>query len=332
VFLNIKRLFWPSLVWIFLFQPVTFAQTEESIVLQDTISLPNVEGRLDHMSLDSKTNRLFLAALGNNSLEVIDLNLKKHIQSIKGFNEPQGVLFIPEFKKVYVTNGGNNEISILNSETLHIQNRISVEEDGDNIRYDSADKRVYVGSGEALFIIDASTDEVIEKVELDGHPESFQVEEKGSRVFVNVPSTHKVIVIDKYKQKITEEWPIKESCSNFPMALDEQGQRLFIGCRNPAKLIVFDIHSALKVIALDMADDSDDLFYYSASQNLYASCGKGIINVFHRGKDDVYESLGEKFSANGARTALLDSDSELYFLAVPHRGNQKAEIQIYRLK
>ncbi len=299
--------------------------------LQNVIPLYNVEGRLDHLSFDSKNNRLLLASFGNNSLEVIDLNLNKQIQTIRGFKEPQGVAFVPEFKKVYVTNGENGEVSILDYDSFNTLGHIKLGEDADNIHYNSEDKKVYVGCGESIFAIDAQTDKIVGQVNLNGHPESFQLEEKGSKIFVNVPGIQKIVVIDKDKQQIVDQWPFREECRNFPMAIDESHQRLFVGCRNPGKLVIFDIKTGQEIAALDLDDDSDDLFYDSISQNIYASCGEGAIDVYKQGKGNDYRFLAKLPTAFGARTSLLNLDSQKFFLAVPLSGKQQAEIRIYKV-
>lgn len=313
----------------FLFIQLSIANKEESMVLQNTIPLPNVEGRLDHLSLDPNTNRLFLTALGNNTLEVIDLDSKKRIQTVQGFSEPQGIAAVREFKKVYVTNGGSNEVNILDSETLKILGSIKLEEDVDNIRYDPIDKRIYVGSGEALFIIDTLSDKTIAQIRLKGHPEAFQLEKKGLRIFVNVPDVQKIQIIDRNKQKVVDEWPLTQGCSNFPMALDEINGRLFVGCRQIAKLLVLNSTTGQEIAQLNMGNDADDIFYDPISKNIYISAGEGAIDIYKQEDGDHYQFSNTIHTALGARTSLLDIDSHRFFLAVPHQSGQQAEIRIY---
>src|SRR6185437_7681170 len=70
-----------------------------------TIPLPDVQGRIDHMSIDVKNQRFFMAALGNDTIEVIDLKAGKRIHTITGLHEPQGVLYLPDVNRLYVANG-----------------------------------------------------------------------------------------------------------------------------------------------------------------------------------------------------------------------------------
>ena len=157
--------------------------------LVQTIPLPNVEGRIDHIAVDLKGERLFVAALGNNTIEVLDLRAGKRIQSITGLHEPQGVGFISEFKKIYVANAKSGACDVFDASSFKVIKSVKFSDDADNIRYDAAVRRVYVGYGSgALGIIDAATGDKLGEIKLEGHPESFQLERSGSRIFVNIPN------------------------------------------------------------------------------------------------------------------------------------------------
>src|SRR5690242_15546130 len=78
--------------------------SETYLQLEKTISMPRVEGRIDHLSIDVQNQRLFVAALGNDSVEVIDLKSGNLARSIPGLHEPQGVLYVPEVNRLYVAN------------------------------------------------------------------------------------------------------------------------------------------------------------------------------------------------------------------------------------
>ena len=112
-------------------------------------------------------------------------------------------------------------------------------DDADNVRYDSETRHIYVGYGDgALASIEAASGAILGQVRLAGHPESFQLERTGRRAFVNVPSAHQLVVIDRVAMKVIATWPVTTARANYPLALDEPGQRLFVGCRHPAKVLV----------------------------------------------------------------------------------------------
>src|SRR5215467_12830513 len=323
-----------KLLWnIFLLGLTLFAarvQAEESAALRSvqTIPLPSVEGRIDHMAVDIKGQRLFIAALENNTVEVLDLRVGRHIRSITGLHEPQGVSFIPEFNKIFVANAKNGACDVFDGSSFQLIKSINFSEDADNIRYDATTRRVYVGGG-GLGIIDAATGDQLGDIRLEGHPESFQLEKSGTRIFVNIPTAQKIVVVDRDKRATTTSWPTAGATANFPMAFDETHHRLFVGFRKPARLIVFDTESGKVVANLESPGDADDIFYDSARQRIYISGGDGFVAIIQQQDADHYKTLAKIPTASGARTSLFVPELSRLYLAVPHRGAQRAEIRVY---
>ncbi len=309
------------------------AQGTASLRLVRTISLPNVEGRIDHMAIDLKIQHLFVVALGNNSLEVLDLQAGKQIHGIGGLKEPQGILYIPELNRILVANGGDGSCNIFDGTSFHMVDSLKFPNDADNVRYDRVNTHVYVGYGNgALGVIDANNWKRIGNVQLAGHPESFQLEEAGPRIFVNVPTANHIAVVDRSKLTVIATWPLVGVEANFPTALDEANHRLFVGCRQPPKIIVFDTESGKEVTRFDIAKDVDDIFYDSARKRLYASCGEGFLNVFQQNDAYHYAALVRIPTAAGARTSLFVPEQGRLYLAVPHRKEQQAEIRVYAVE
>src|ERR687885_226689 len=299
-----------------------------------SIQLPNVEGRIDHMAIDYQGGRLFVAALGNNTLEIIDLTASKVIDEIKDLKEPQGVAYVPEGNKLLVTNGQGNTLDIYDAQSLRLLNQVTLGEDTDNVRYDASSVYAYVGYGtgndSALGVVDVSKGAKVADIKLSGHPESFQLEESGQRIFVNVPTADHIAVVDRDKGSVIETWPLSEVRENFPMALDEADHRLFVGTRSPAKLLIFDTQTGKQVTSLDSSGDADDIFYDAKNKRIYVSGGEGAISVFEQINPDNYKLLGKVDTAQGARTSLFVNDSGTLYVAVPHRGSQQAQIRAFQ--
>lgn len=301
-----------------------------SLVPLQSIALPAVEGRIDHMSVDAKTGRLFVAALGNNSVEVIDVKAGRPIRSLGGFSEPQGVLFVPEFGRLFVANAGDGSVRVLDGTSFAEVGRVKFDDDADNLRYDAREKQIYVGYGSgALGIIDGASNAVVGTVAFDAHPESFQLEQTGSRVFVNLPGAHTVAVVDRTSQRVVGSWSLGLVAANFPMALDEANHRAFIGCRAPARLLVFDTQTDHQIAKLDLHGDCDDLLYDDERHQVYASCGEGYIDVFEAKGDGTYTRREAVKTRPRARTCYL-SDDKLY-LAAPKTSGSPATIEVYEL-
>lgn len=308
----------------------TSAQGKAPLRLVQNIALPNVQGRIDHLAVDLQRDRLFLAALGNNTLEVIDLKAGKVIRSVKGLREPQGVAFIPEVSAVYVANGGDGHCDAFAADSLMPLRTIKFSGDADNLRYDAATKLVYAGYGDgAIGIIEALTGKVIGDIKLPVHPEAFALEQSGPRIFVNLPKAKEVVVIDRHKRVVVARWPVTQASGNYPMALDEANQRLFIGCRGPARLLVLDTGTGKVVTHMECAGDTDDVFYDAKNKRVYLAGGEGFVSVFAQLGPDKYQPMGKIRTAAGGRTSLFVPTLGRLYVAVPHRGNQAAEVRVY---
>lgn len=312
----------------------TFGQQPPPLVLVQHIPLPAVQGRIDHLSVDLNQQRLYVAALGNNTVEVIDLRAGKQVESVKGVREPQGVRVIPTLKRLVVANGEGGEVQLRDAANLQTSvASVPLSDDADNVRYDAKANRVYVGYGNgALAAIDPANGHRLGEVRLAGHPESFQLETAGPRIFVNVPAAQQIAVIDRDVMKVATTWMVTAASSNFPMALDEEGHRLFVGCRRPAKVLIYDTTSGKMTGFLDIVGDTDDLFYDSARKRLYVSGGAGFVDVFQQQDTSTFNRIAHLPTAAGARTSLFVPELSRLYLAVPHRGAQQAEIEVYEAK
>jgi YVTN family beta-propeller protein len=317
-------------------QPGGMSQAEDTTALRQvqTIALPNVEGRIDHMAIDQQGKRLFIAALGNNTVEVIDLTAAKVTDEIKDLKEPQGVAYVPESNMLLVTNGQGNAMDIYDAKSLTLLSQVALGDDPDNVHYDATTGYAYVGYGtgndSALGVVDVSTGTKVADIKLSGHPESFQLEENGQRIFVNVPTASHIAVVDRGKGSVVETWPLSNATENFPMALDEANHRLFVGTRSPAKLIVLDTETGKTITSLDSSGDADDIFYDAKNKRIYISGGEGAISVFEQTDPDDYRLLGKVNTAEGARTSLFMPGWDTLYLAMPHRGSQQAEIRAFQ--
>ena len=310
---------------------LTRAHAQDALTLDKTIPMPKVEGRIDHMAADAAGQRLFIAALGNNTVEVLDLKAGTTLQSLPGFAEPQGIAYVPELNRVFIANGQDGTCRILDGQSLKTISSVQCGDDADNVRYDAKAGRIYVGyGGGALAVLDAKTGSKLTDIKLAGHPESFRLESAGPRILVNVPKADHIAVVDREKGEVTATWPLKEAKSNFPMSLDEANQRLFTGCRNPARLLVYDYNAGKLVTSLPISRDTDDLFFDAANKSIYVSCGQGIIDVIRQTDADHYTAEKTVHTANGARTSLFVPELKILCLAVPHRGNQLAEIRVFK--
>ena len=305
----------------------------EPLSLVKTIDLPGVQGRIDHLAIDTAARRLFVAALGNNTVEVLDVKEDRYLKSLPGFREPQGIAFVPDLKLIAVANGQGDGVQVVDAADFRVVKSVRLGDDADNVRYDAAARRLLVGFGSgALAAVDPAAGQALGQVKLPGHPESFQLERSGPRTYVNVPTAEQIAVVDRTAMKVMATWPVTSAKSNYPMALDEANQRLFVGCRRPAKVLVYDTTTGREVGSIDIVGDTDDLWYDGSRKRLYVSGGEGFIDVLQEQDANRFTRLARVPTAAGARTSLFVADQNRLYLAVPHRGGQKAEIRIYETR
>jgi DNA-binding beta-propeller fold protein YncE len=294
-----------------------------------TIPLPGVKGRIDHLGLDVEGMRLYVAALGNNTVEVIDLAEGKQVRSVAGLKKPTGIRVLPGSRNVVVASGNDGKVRVY-SPGLQLVGIVDGLDDADNVRLDPEGALPYVGYGDgAIAVIDPQKPRKVGDIKIDGHPEAFQLEAGGDRMFVNVPTAGQVAVIDRKKQAVIAKWPVREAEANFPMALDEAHHRLFIGCRKPAELLVLDTGTGKVVASVACCGDTDDLFYDPAANRVYLSGGDGNISVIEQTDADHYRVAGAVQTAPGARTSLFVPELSRLYLAVPRRGDQGAEVRVF---
>src|SRR5262249_2553303 len=206
-------------------------------------------------------------------------------------------------------------------------------DDADNIRYDATAKKIYVGFGSGgIAVINPSNGAEIGSIKLSTHPEAFELEKNGNRIFVNVPTARHVAVADRAQGKVVATWQTDLVFANFPMALDETNHRLFVGCRMPSKLVVLNTQSGDVISKIDISGDCDDVFYDNKRRRIYAICGAGKIDVIEQVEPNNYKTSTRFETASGARTGLLVPQLDTLFVAVPHRGSQQAEIREYHLE
>jgi DNA-binding beta-propeller fold protein YncE len=293
------------------------------------IPLPGVQKRIDHMAVDPTGKRLFVSALGNGSLEVIDLQAGKRLRSVPGLKEPQGVAFFPTLHRIVVANTGGTVVAF-EDPSFKLLATLPDMDDADNLRIDAVTNQLYVGYGDgALGIIDPATMKRLGDIKLPGHPESFRLEQGGARVFVNVPHTKEVLVVDRQKRTITSRMALTGFTKNYPMSLDERHHRLFVGVRAPARLLVLDTQSGERLAEAPCVGDTDDLFYDSERDRVYVIGGEGFVDVFDVSERGRPVRLARLSTAPGARTGLWSPELGQLFVAAPRRGEREAAIHVY---
>ena len=336
-----------------------------ALTLKTRIPLATVDGRMDHMGIDVRGQRLFAAAFDHHTLEVIDLQAGRQVHTIANLIQPQGAFYDPSTNRLFVSSSGDGMVKIFDGSTFELLQTVKLSADADNVRYDARGKHVIVGYGGekslngqvaraqgqkdgALALIAPATGEKTAEIATDAHPESFQLEKSGTRVFINVPDKKEILVADLVSHSVLAHWALTAaSCTdNFPMTLDETHHRLFVACRAPASLLVLDTESGKPVasVPFDPAVSSDDIFYDGSKGRVYVlgrivqkdnprGAGPGVINVIQQKDPDHYERTASYPTGWGAQTGFFEPESGQLFVATRRQqGGEGAAILVYETK
>jgi len=281
--------------------------------LEAKILLGDVRGRIDHMAVDLKRQRLFVAELGNDSVGVVDLANRSLIRTITGLNEPQGVGYEPSTDALYVANARDGSVRLFEGNEYKSAGRLELGSDADNVRVDAAAKLVVIGyGGGGLAVFDPSTRDKIQNVSLKAHPESFQIVE--DRIFVNLPDAHAIAVVDATSGKQVATWPMVKG-GNFAMTVDRDRGQVLLAFRNPPELAVFAMADGKSVANAETCGDVDDLFVDAKRARVYVSCGAGYVDVFEM-NGTAYRRMARIPTASGARTSLFVPEMDRLLIAV----------------
>ncbi len=309
--------------------PASLAQQAPSFHLLHEIALPGVQGRIDHLAADVAGNRVFVAALENGTVEVIDMSKGERTGQIKALKEPQGIAYVPANGAVYVASGGDGTVRSFDSHTLKALHSVSLGEDADNLRYDARRDQLLAGYGNGGLAVLGLDLARIDNFPLPGHPESFQITRDGNRVYVNLPDTRSIASIDLAAKSVNPAWAHLSASGNFSMALDETIHRLFIPCRKPPRMQVINTDSGGIATWAATIGDADDVFVDEARRFVYVIGGDGLVDVvFVRAAEALVSRLRVP-TGPGARTGLYVPEWNQVLVAVPRSQGKEARILVF---
>jgi DNA-binding beta-propeller fold protein YncE len=302
--------------------------------------MPGVKGRLDHMDVDAKRQRLFVAGLENGSLEVVDLRSGKWVRSVPGFKKPQGICYVPELKKVFVASGDDGMLRVLQSETFKLQDSIRLDAGANRIACDPKSKHLYVGYGGKdagkdygqVATIDARTDKKIGDVQVAAHPAELLLDKSRHRLFVLIPTPSSIQVVDTTKDRVVATWPVANQRPG-DAAFDEATHRLMVGTRTPPEMIVFDSENGNRTAGLPTVEGMDGVYFDEAHHRVYVSGGRGFdvgfVHVYRQLDADRYEFAGKIPTRPGAGTSFWAPGLNRYFVAAPATASEEAAILVF---
>jgi hypothetical protein len=331
-----KRIEWPVLHLLFCLTALCALlalpsrAAEPPLVLERTIALHDVRGRIDHMAIDLARKRLLVAELGNDTVDVIDVAAGVVAHRIAGLREPQGVGYAEHADVILVANAKDGSVRLFNAADFSPAGSIALGDDADNVRIDPRNGLAVVGYGDGgLAIIDPSSHAKIADIRLPAHPEAFQIDPQTGRTYVNIPDARQIAVVDLDARRVVANWPMREAGANFPMALDPAQSLLASVFRAPPTLLLLDHATGAVRQRMPLCGDADDVYFDAAHARIYASCGAGDLAVFQR--NSSWQALEPVRTASGARTSLyVPQLDRLYVAERAGLGRSDAAIRVYR--
>jgi len=313
---------------------------KQPLRLVQTIPMPNVKGRIDHMEVDVRGKRLFIPGLENGTLEVVDLQAGKWMRSIPGFKKPQGILYVAELNKLFVASGDDGMLRVFRGDTLQLLDSIRLEPGPNRVVYDPHSKLVYVGYGGKdagkdygeAGIIDAKNDKHIGDIKVAAHPSELLLNKSGTTLFVFISIANQLQVIDTNKRQVVSTWQVS---SQHPgdAAFDESTSRLFIGTRTPPEMIAMDSNSGKEVAHFPTADGMDGVYFDAPRKRVYVSGGRelpsGFVYIYQQKDADHYEIVGRVTTRGGAGTSLWSPELNRYYVAAPANEGADAAVLVY---
>ena len=311
-------------------------QTTSPLRLQRTIALPAGTGKFDHFAVDLRANRLFIAATGNHSIEVVDLNSNKVIETIRGLGKPHGLAWIPETNRLYASDGAQGDLKIFEGSPLKLIKAIKLSEDADDMVYDAKTRLLYVGHGGSdqanpaqVAVLDTTSQTLMEQLPMATHPEGLEIDNVHDRIFVNIADSAEIAVIDGATHSLSHSWKITLAKDNVPLAFAEQPGLLFVACRTPGRLVVLDSKSGREISDLFADNGADDLFYDAELHRIYLIAGSGVVDAYELDANKAVRPLGVAHTSPGAKTGLFVPSQHALFLGVVATGGKEAEIRVY---
>ncbi|MGA2252059.1 YncE family protein [Terracidiphilus sp.] len=315
------------------------ANAQQPLTLQRTITLPGVAGKFDHFALDLQGKRLFAAATGKHSVEVIDLASSKVQQSIAGLGKPHGLAWVASTNSLYVSDGALAQLFVYKGKPesqLTLAGKLKLSDDADDMVYDEATHLLFVGTGGSdsanpaqIAVVNTTSFTLASAIAVATHPEALEIDAQGQRVFANIADSSEVAVIDGAGKAISNHWKLTGASDNVPLAFDAEHHLIYVACRKPATLLVIDADSGKEISRVATVGGADDLFYDAALRRVYVIGGAGEVHTYQVDAHKKLQPLGVLRTAAGAKTALFVPSQSLLYVGVPSIDGHDAEIRIY---
>jgi DNA-binding beta-propeller fold protein YncE len=302
------------------------AAESDALVLVQTIALKGVAGKLDHLAVDAKGQRLFVANKPNNTLDIVDLKTGKLVRQIPDQGKVSGVDYAPDLDMIYVGNGAGFCNAFEGKDYKPVFSTPA--SNADNVHCHSGNKTVYVGQDEILSALDAKTGAIKAPIRLPGAVHGFKIDEAAGKIYCVLTKPNLIAVVDVAKNEVTDKFELTLSDAGSPIAQDASNGLLFVGCpKKQPMVVVFDARTGKEIANVEIPAGIDDLHFDSKRNRLYASCSDSILAAIEK-KGDKYQVIARIETPKDSRTCAW-SMGKLYLGVPVQPGKDGPEVRIY---
>jgi DNA-binding beta-propeller fold protein YncE len=249
--------------------------------------------RFDYLTIDEDDHYLISAHLGAGQTYVVDLGTNKVVSTIKDTPGAEGVEYVPDLKKLYTSNAGDNTIGVVDLKLMKVVKKLSTEKKPDGSTYAGPFHKLYVSDerGKAEAIVDVTKDVIIKTLHFDSETGMPQYDPVARKVYVNLQDQNVFAIIDPVTDEVVGRYPVGRCKGNHGMALDPEHHRAFLSCEGNNLMTVFDLDRNQPIAFLPMANDPDVIRFDPGLDRIYAACYSGAISVFHQDDPNHYRKL-----------------------------------------
>jgi DNA-binding beta-propeller fold protein YncE len=282
------------------------------------------KGNWDYLTVDPERKLLYVPRTTH--MMVLDANSGQVFADIPGQKGNHGVALVPSAGRGFISDGKDGSIVIFDLKTNSVLGKIKGADDADAIGYDPASRKVLVSCGDGGVMVSISSDvdpktgNADAAVALEGKPEALVADGQG-KAYINLVDKNMVAVVDTAAMKVIGKWPTSPGGAPVGMSIDREHRRLFIGCRNPQKLIVMNADDGSILADLPIGAGCDATHFDDGCA--LASCRDGSLTVIREASPGKFEVAQTVKTLPGAKTMGVDPTTHTVYLPTAEFGKKK---------
>jgi DNA-binding beta-propeller fold protein YncE len=309
---------------------MVFAATLRSVLSFD---LPGPTGkRFDYLTIDYDDHYLLSAHLAAGLLYVIDLHSHQVVKAIPDTPGAEGVEFVPELKKVYTSNAGDNTIGVIDLKQMKVVKKLATEAKPDGSAYAAPFHKLYVSDerGKAEAIVDVREDKIVKTLHFDSETGMPQYDPVKRKIYVNLQDQNVFAAIDPATDEVVGRYSVGKCEGNHGMALDPEHRRAFLACERNELMAVFDLEKNKPIAFLPLAKGPDVVKFDPGLKRVYVACYSGAISVFQEDDPDHFRKLEDFPVEKKVHSLAVDKDTHrVYAPEQEVDGRPAARMTVY---